>query len=41
MATYCYTQSIVVSLCVCLLVKFVSLTKTTEPIELPFGDLLE
>jgi len=36
-AAYCYARSGVVSLSVCLLVTFVSPSKTAEPIEMPCG----
>jgi len=36
-AACCYTWSSMVSLCVCLLVPFVTPAKMIEPIEMPFG----
>jgi len=41
-AAYCYSLNTrVVGLSVCLLVTFVSLAKTAEPIEMPFGELTQ
>jgi len=39
-SSYCYTLSSVVSLSVCLLGTFISLARTAEPIEMPFGRYL-
>jgi len=36
---YCHTRSSVVGVSVCLLITFVSLVKTAEQIEMPFGML--